>query len=511
MKSTAKVSRGPARFLAACSLALIVASCSNKNHGPRSDTRTVVGKAVVSWLVDDVPRDAPPSRSASRLAAVDFDGDGQLDLVRAQAAAETEVLLQSQGRLERRQPITETSQSQALAAGDFDSDGDGDLVVAYADGRDLLYVNRQEDGLELRPLPAASVRSKTKHLAFADIMPAAPGLEILRLRGDQCEVLSRGNIEGEYRVVTQLGPKGAQQLLTAIDIDDDGDLDVVRDDGAKGLLVFENASGQLTQRRSFFPIFASPVLGIAKIQSADQDAGFAVALGAGGVIALQRQGSTWRQSTVTTSEAQFVEASDLDSDGRSEILVAGGQELHVLRALAGARDGDSEQKSYQLASPVTSIVVADFDDDTRVDVYVGGQLSDTYFYAAPAAGLTLATDREPALAELDATSVVLAADLDGDAWIDLVQASSKSGKLTWRRNEGFAEYAAEAELLTGVDVAAMLAFDVDADQDNDLILALRNGPLQLPAQPRQGSLRRDGDQDDQRDAGDRAVGCRSRS
>ena len=480
MKSTAKVSRRSARLLAACGLALIVASCSNKKHGPRSDTRTVVGKGVVSWLVDDVPRDAAPSRSASRLAVVDFDGDGQLDLVRAQADAETEVLLQSQGRLESRQPITETSQSQALAAGDFDSDGDGDLVVAYADGRDVLYVNRQEDGLELRSLPAASTTSKTKHLAFADIMPASPGLEILRLRGDQCELLSRGNLEGKYRVVTRLGPKGAQQLLTAIDVDGDGDLDVVRDDGAKGLLVFENSSGQLTQRGSFFPTFARRVLGIAEFRSADQQAVFVIALGAGGAIALQRQAATWTQTTLTTSETQFVEARDLDGDGRSEILVAGGQELHVLRPLAGARDpSDGEQKSYGLASPVTSIVVADFDKDSRVDVYVGGQLRDTYFYGGPEAAFTQATDREPALAQLGASGIVLAADLDGDAWIDLVQASSSPGKLTWRRNEGFAEYAAEAEILAGVDVVAMLAFDVDADQDNDLILALRGGPLRL--------------------------------
>ena len=478
MKTTPLVSRRCASLLAASGLLFLVAACSNKNRGSGSDSRTVIGAPLSSWFADDTARDAAPSRSATRLAAVDFDGDGKLDLVRSQEAGGVDALLQLGGRLERRDTIATAIGGRTVAAADFDGDGDGDVAVAYADGRDVLYVNTGSD-VDARTLPSTKPSAVSTRIVFAELDPKSPGLEILRLRDQTCELLARRDTESAYVLAGTFGARGAQFVLAAIDVDGDGDDDVVRDDASNGLIVFENNAGSFVQRSSYFPKQPAPVRDIAVIEGRSDQPDFALAFGPGGAAALLRDNGDWQRQQLVKADVDLVASRDFDRDGHHEVLAVGGRTLRVLTigAPSTGEGHEGETLSYALASSATALVVADFDGDPCFDVYVGGSGADTYLQGAPKATFIPALDRDAALADIDRSSRVASGDFDGDGWIDIARASTKRGALSWRRNQAWAEYGKSREILADLAIEAMTAFDVDADKDVDLIFALRDGPI----------------------------------
>lgn len=175
------------------------------------------------------------------VAAGDFDGDGKLDLAivrpRREGGSNTGLVAILLGRGDGQFTLNSTSPDDrdpsALVAADFDGDGKLDLVTANATGGVSLRPGRG-DGTFASPTFWGNVPTPIVQLAVGDIS------------GDgQPDVVASGGASGRLAVLINHGPgqlpaivttnvDGAPGFLTLGDVDRDGHLDVVATDASWG-------------------------------------------------------------------------------------------------------------------------------------------------------------------------------------------------------------------------------------------------------------------------------------
>ena len=299
------------------------------------------------------------------LAAADIDGDGDTDLVAADANGAHQLLLNDGAGSFAPSAVAGGTRSEGLTIADFDGDGRADLAFAGRDpGANRVYLSggggALADAGAILDVPAADV-------AAADVGGGPAQLVFATEAGYLAIVNVDGTPAGEIR-------SGPGESLTSADFDGDGRADLVlaRRDGSDPDGVFVNTSAAAAS------FFLAAELGRAATVTAladdfDMDGRTdIVAISADGGHRLYTNSSAANLEFVlaaeqfATTDAKAAAAGDLNGDGRPDVAVASSDGIAVF-----LNDGRGNLGRGDETAPTLSLV-----GDPRITIVVGESYTD---------------------------------------------------------------------------------------------------------------------------------------
>jgi hypothetical protein len=434
----------------------------------------------------------------SSIAAGDIDGDGDTDLVVADAAASTPavlVLLREGGAASpcakqlgsyRVCELLAGTTGNDVGVADIDEDGRIDIAVARPSGVTIFYQGAAadfDDRVVEIVVPNATLRSLAigdmtgdgrKDLAVSD----SDSGSVFRLRQVQPD---------DFAVETAIA---ARQVLLPVD------LALIDLDGVGGLdILVADAGGIAGSEGSALSVSLSDGRGAFSTQnlrrtseSGTQSVPRAVAVGdldgdgSMDIISLedgthavaiypQDGAGSFARAVIVAAQAPDVErpktivAADFDGDGNVDLLTQSGErgDLTILERAAPAAFAARRLTLPAGAGPSTPLAIAagDIDGDSRPDIVVTDVDRDEILIlfqeSSGAFGVrssTLSSD------DLDGMESVALGDIDGDGRIDIVAAGRVSNQVVSFRQETSGAFAAGQRLETG---ATSLAGPVDVE------------------------------------------------
>ncbi|HEY5491384.1 MAG TPA: FG-GAP-like repeat-containing protein [Gemmatimonadaceae bacterium] len=342
--------------------------------------------------------------------------------------------------------------STALAIGDYDGDGADDVFTSQWDASASAFTARlfHAEGGRFKDVTAASgivVPGGATFAIFADYDNDGL-LDLFAIDAAGRGHLFRNSGKGRFEDVTakaRVDVVGGAARALFVDLDHDGDLDlvVVGSQGVRALR--NNADGTFTEATSDFGLNVP-------------------------------------------GDARDVAFGDFDGDGRVDLLVSRNRGSNTLFRNAGARRFDDATAASGLATAGGSgaVAVGDINNDGTLDLFVAAADS-----GAPAIWLnkgdgTFSRDRRSgaALAALRDFRVSGAqfVDYDNDGWLDLLVtgaprtpgAGGPPGRgLLLLHNDGTGKFEDRSKLLppTITSGAAVATFDLGRDGDEDFVVA----------------------------------------
>lgn len=361
----------------------------------------------------------------------------------------------------------------AIAMGDVDGDGREELFVSYAATGQAGAVTRllQMQGGFVHDITARSgisLPSGARFATFADVDNDG-WLDLFAIGGDGRGHLLRNRGNGTFEDVTAKAGladvKGATKALF-VDLDHDGDLDLVLVGNGQLVVYRNNLDGTFTE--------ATAAFGLAGLAGGARDAAFADFDGdgridllfakSGGGLALYHNGGAQRFSDVTAASglastgevAGAVAIGDYDNDGALDILAAsmnGGEPaLWHNKGDGTFRLDQSAVNSLRALRGVAARAAefVDYDNDGRLDVVVVGAPA-----IASGRGAALLhndgngkfTDRSDRLpSSVKSGTAITATDFDNDGDEDLIVATNDAGVRLLRNDGGNARMAVRVQL-----------------------------------------------------------------
>jgi len=326
------------------------------------------------------------------VVTIDFDDDGDLDVISGSAVENRIVFFESDGAsppvFTRRNIIADAPGVASVDVVDVDGDGDLDVVAATGSDRTVSWYERE---------PGKTVPTFTRRVAFTIPDPANISRAIV------ADVNGDGNPDFVYGGLTRFGW-----------LENDGEDD---------------------------PEF------------------------------------TDRQITTTNLLPQGFVVADLNADGDRDIVLCGtlGENRLVWLESDGADPPVfTEHEIETVLTTPRSLVVADMNRDQVPDIVVASSASDSLaWYESSGGGLPEFTERLVTETVSSARAVV-AADLDSNGFIDLVVSSTADDKVMWYDSDG-----ASTPVFTEREVMSMtlnapreiVATDADGDSDPDIVVA----------------------------------------
>jgi tetratricopeptide (TPR) repeat protein len=373
-------------------------------------------------------------------------------------------------------PAAAEEASTALAVGDYDDDDATEVFVSIDSpngGARRTHMYHWSGGQFLDQLAATAIPlpDGSSHARFAD-WDNDGRLDLFVIGTDGRGRLLHNREAAGFADVTAsagLGDAGSMRRALFVDMDHDGDLDLVLVGPERLRAYRNNLDGSFTE-------VAADI----------------------GLAAARR-----------TRDAAFA---DFDGDGRLDLFVAtdsGGDQLY--RNMGARRFEDVAAASgIDRGRRSGSVVVGDYDNDGLLDIFsaaVNG--GPPVLWRSRTDGTFTRDDRSAdAFAQVRAVAVVAAefVDYDNDGWLDLVilgrpRSADRSARGLWLfRNDGTGRFRERSSALPGTvgTGSAFAVSDVDNDGDQDLLIAeagglrlLRNegGNANLSAQIRLMALR----------------------
>lgn len=171
-------------------------------------------------------------------------------------------------------------------------------------------------------------------------------------------------------------------------------------------------------------------------------------------------------------EGKDVHVADVDGDGDLDVLSASYGNNSVAWY---ANDGNQVFGAQQLIAVVAgayAVRTADLDDDGDLDVAAGGQgvASQAWYRNNGSGTFTAVPVADPGFGQW---GVVLVVDVNGDTYPDVVGQSTGAGWTRWYANDGTGQFAAGITMMTGSQLVCMAMADLDGDTDPDLMTADR--------------------------------------
>ncbi|MDP3767686.1 MAG: FG-GAP-like repeat-containing protein [Dehalococcoidia bacterium] len=341
----------------------------------------------------------------------------------------------------------------ALAMGDYDGDGEDNLFVSVS-SRDTrrsvarLYNVHGGFVVDVTASAGLSLPAGAAYATFADFDNDG-WLDLFAIGGDGRGYLLRNDGSGKFDDVTtsaRVGDVGGARKALFVDLDHDGDLDLLLVGGATNRLYRNNLDGTFTE-----------VAGSAGLQGPGTSRGWDAAFG------------------------------DFDGDGRIDIFVAsadGADAIYQNTGFQGFRDVTAAS-GLAASRGSGAVAVGDYDNDGVLDVFVlsadGANGGETTLWHNEGSG-AFTRDRRSVdafqrlrhIGGLGAEFV----DYDNDGWLDLFVAGRRGAFLF--RNNRTGRYEDRTALLpatlhSGGAAAAITVSDVDADGDQDLFVGDSGG------------------------------------
>ncbi|MEM1180733.1 MAG: cadherin-like domain-containing protein, partial [Acidobacteriota bacterium] len=270
--------------------------------------------------------------------------------------------------------------------------------------------------------------------------------------------------------------------VKAVDMDGDGDLDVL---GAaevdNDISWWENTGGDgsaWTER-----VVDSNFNDARSVYAADLDGdGDLDVIGASFNVAdiawwenTAGDGTAWSKTLIdgSFSGAHSVFAADVDGDGDLDILGAArdANDISWWENTAGDASAWTERSVDNNFSGARSVFAADLDGDGDLDVLGAGEFADDIAWWENTAGNGSSWSKRTIEGSFDRPFAVRAADLDGDGDLDVLGAARNADDITWWENTaGDATAWTEHTVDGSFDGAvAVAAADVDSDGDLDIL------------------------------------------
>ena len=465
----------------------------------------------------------------------DFDGNGSLDVTCLNISDNTiSVLLnQGAGKLAPQVVYATGVGPRDLAVGDFNGDGKPDIAVSDVDIGIFLNTGagafaprlRSSTGLAPGSLAAADVNGDlktdlvvTNQNALTLLMNAGAGTFSLGasyatgagpsqplvqdLNGDSKVDIATLN-GTDYTVSVLLGQGGGSfgahvdyptfyepQGMVHGDFDGDGKIDLVvtngyppsqadfligRGDGTFVARAMVSTGQSLTSSVTAGDLNGDGTLDLV-ISNANANANT--------ISVLLNQGAGTFAPHVdylTGGNPVSIAIGDLNGDGRPDLAVVNlsGSSVSVLLNAGGGTFGTKTDYPLTALSYPTSIVIGDFNKDGRPDFATGdgsGGRAVSVFLNAGGASFPTRTDYPIGLS---AAGSIVAGDLNGDGFVDLVFSDDLpggSGKVGILPNNGNGTFGAELDYSVGSYVAAGVALgDLDGDGALDIVATSEGG------------------------------------
>lgn len=336
-------------------------------------------------------------------AAVDIDGDGDLDLMIAREHRANILLVNDGAGRFSNQSAERIPQaphdSEEVGIADIDGDGDPDVIVVSED--DMIHELYLNDGAgvftgEPARIPVTSVANG---LALGDIDGDGDIDVILANNGQELALINDGAGRFVHETATRLPAVGdVTQDATLGDVDGDGDLDLVLGNEGPSRLLLNDGTGAFTDAaRSALPVrAAAEETRDVELGDVDGDGDLDLFLGnvrfwvAGAVLQnrllindgagnfADQTADRLPQHGDSTVDGDFV---DLDGDGDLDLLTANTDGLDgevPLRVLRNDGTGHFRDETAAILPDTArgrgfDVEAADLDGDGRLDLYLSSR------------------------------------------------------------------------------------------------------------------------------------------
>lgn len=435
------------------------------------------------------------------LAVADFNGDGRLDLVvaNAQSASVSIFLGAGDGTFQAGAPFLVDTGPYSVVAADFNADGRQDVAVSNRISGSIAILLGNGDGTFRDPI-SFPVASGPGLLASGDFN--GDGKADLAVLFDATNTLSimLGTGDGFLARPVNYVLGASPNSLALVDLDGDGILDILAPDPvSRSVLILWGKPNGTFDAAPDYPVGAEPASVVAADLNGDGNvdlvvpnqgsSDYSVLLGNGdGTFRVLPRAALTDPAAATRPRAAGV--GDFNGDGIPDLAIAIGSPLDRITILLGKGDGTFKAGgNFNAGLDPDSLVVADFNGDGELDLAVANsnQTSTTDFgNMTVLLGKGDGTFSAPAPYDAGVRPFAIAAgDFNGDGVLDLAVSASgdaatqqpPTAAIFLGQGDGTfqpAQYMVIAENRVTGPAGSIAAADLNGDGNLDLVMTASN-------------------------------------
>ncbi|MBT3037295.1 MAG: DUF4347 domain-containing protein, partial [Candidatus Thiodiazotropha sp. (ex Codakia orbicularis)] len=262
--------------------------------------------------------------------------------------------------------------------------------------------------------------------------------------------------------------------VTTVDMDGDGDLDVVSaSQNDNKIAWYENDGSQNFTAHTI----STAASGAFAVTTADVDGDgdidvLSASITDDKIAWYENDGNenfTAHTITLGADIAASVAAADVDDDGDIDVLSASVGDDRIVWYENDGNENFTTRTITSSAVGASFVTTVDLDEDGDLDVLSTSTFDNRVAWYENDGNENFTTHTVTTSAT--EARQVIAADVDGDGDLDLLSASRSSDKLAWYENDGFENFTLHTITAAAGPVSAVAAADIDGDGDLDVISA----------------------------------------